>query len=208
MGSPRIAEEEAPETRQRPRRAPIVRSLQPKTREIRLHYISYYGDITPFGMSNLRALVLAAREQGVDELTICLASKGGDVDSGIATFNFLRHLPVPVINMHADGNIASIAATLLLAGKTRTATPTSSFCLHQASYSEGQHQGKRAPSTDLISRPFRDILKWSDDQIAHRFTAEDFLFSPEQAVDLGCVNEIKKLKFKPGDSIVDTRCIP
>lgn len=173
-----------------------------------MHYIKYYGDITPFGMSNLQMLLIKARHDGHDEVTILLASKGGDVDAGMSTYNFIRHKPVPKINIHVDGNLSSIAVTMLLAGDHRSASPASLFSIHQATYAEGPNRGGRSNSTDLIAQPFKDILKWSDEDVNERFSSEDFKFSPHQAKDLGCIHSITDFIFKPEDTIDSTRAAP
>jgi ATP-dependent protease ClpP protease subunit len=162
--------------------------------------------MTPGGARNIEALALAARAEGETELTLCLASEGGDVNAGVGLFNFLKMLPMTV-NTHAAGICASIAATVLLAGQKRTAQPLSSFIVHQATFVDGPLQGQRSPNTDLISHPFKEILNWTDLDISERFGPSDFIFGPEKALEYGMVMEILTPEIGDDDRLV-TVAIP
>lgn len=64
-----------------------------------------------------------------DTLYFLFSSSGGDVDAGIALYNFLKSLPVKVV-MHNIGSINSIANVVFLAGKERYASKHTSFLFH------------------------------------------------------------------------------
>lgn len=160
-----------------------------------MHSIVYTGKVTPPGMRNLQILLQTARDSGQHQLQIVLSSPGGDVDAGFAAFEFINMLDVDV-HIHAIGNIASIAMTLLLAGKTRSASPYAHFSTHAARFAEGDSAGQINPwHTGMITAPFRRILKWTDDEIAARFGAMDFNFPAEQAKQLGCVDAVEDRDF-------------
>lgn len=62
-------------------------------------------------------------------LYFLISCNGGDVDPGIALYNFLKSLPLKVI-MHNIGSIDSIANVVFLAGKERYASKHTSFLFH------------------------------------------------------------------------------
>lgn len=62
-------------------------------------------------------------------LYFLISSNGGDVDPGIALYNFLKSLPLKVV-MHNIGSIDSIANVVFLAGKERYASKHTSFLFH------------------------------------------------------------------------------
>lgn len=62
-------------------------------------------------------------------LYFLISSNGGDVDSGIALYNFLKALPFKII-MHNIGSIDSIANVIFLAGDERYASKHTSFLFH------------------------------------------------------------------------------
>ncbi|MFH1792609.1 MAG: ATP-dependent Clp protease proteolytic subunit [Patescibacteria group bacterium] len=58
-----------------------------------------------------------------------ISSNGGDVDSGIALYNYLKALPIKIV-MHNIGSIDSIANVIFVAGEERYASPHTSFLFH------------------------------------------------------------------------------
>lgn len=169
-----------------------------------VQHLFYQGPISEAGVRNVETLLAEALHRGEREVRLCIASNGGDVNAGIGLFNFMRMLPIDV-HTHAAGVCASIAGTILLAGKTRTAAPLSVFLLHAATYSEGPLINQIAPNTDLISKPFRDELGWGDAEIADRFGAGDFRFGPDQALQFGLIHSIDPMVLKDGDTVVTVR---
>ncbi len=166
-----------------------------------MHYIFYHGKVSQIGAKNTEVLINSAYVQGEKEITICLSSEGGDVNSGIGLYNFIQMFPIN-INTHASGICASIAVTIFMAGKKRTAQPLSIFSLHQASFSEGPQSGQRAPNTDLISLPFKTVANWTDEAIKERFGPSDFRFTPEEGVDYRVVTEINTPILSDHDTMV------
>lgn len=93
-------------------------------------YISYYDVINDQKAKALMALCAnVIAQQNPDRLYFLLSSTGGSVDAGVALFNYLRALPVPLV-MHNTGSIDSIANVVFLGADERYANPNSSFLLH------------------------------------------------------------------------------
>jgi len=166
-------------------------------------HLVYHGVVNSQGARNVETLCAQRLSAGVTELTIWICSGGGDVNAGVGLFNFLRALPI-MINTHCFGICGSIAATIFLAGRRRTATPASIFSLHASTYSEGPRKGQIAENTALISKPFQELLDWKQDRIAHYFgSAEERFLTPEAAKEWGIVQIIEERSFASGDDIAN-----
>lgn len=76
---------------------------------------------------NVCAQIMEQRKP--DTLYFLLSSNGGDVDAGIALYNFLKSLPVKLV-MHNIGSIDSIANVIFVAGAERYASKHTSFLFH------------------------------------------------------------------------------
>jgi ATP-dependent protease ClpP protease subunit len=166
-------------------------------------FLIYHGPICAVGVRNVETLCIAKMAAGVQTVTLCLCSGGGDVTAGIGLFNFLKMLPMTV-NTHCFGICGSIAATIFLAGERRTATPASMFTLHAATFSEGPRKGQRSENTTLIEEPFRTILHWQKDRLDTYFGSDEEAFlPPAKAKEFGIVHEIEQHSFAAGDDIVN-----
>jgi len=64
-----------------------------------------------------------------DEIHMLLSTPGGTVQDGIAIYNFIRALPVPLITYNI-GQVNSIGNVVYQAGQRRIASKTSSFMFH------------------------------------------------------------------------------
>ncbi|WP_443111164.1 ATP-dependent Clp protease proteolytic subunit [Altererythrobacter sp. C41] len=146
-------------------------------------------------------LLSKALRNGSEAITLHIGSHGGDVNAGITLYNFVRMLPIET-HVHAFGVCESIAATVLLAGKRRTAAPAARITVHAPKYSEGPNAGKPTADVDLISAPFRTVCNWSDADIAERFSeVGEFRMTPESAVELAVINDIWEPLLSPADEV-------
>lgn len=93
-------------------------------------YINYVDKIDNLRVKHIMAIVsqIVAKEKP-DVLYFLFASRGGEVDAGIALYNFLKSLPLEIV-MHNIGSIDSIANVVFVAGKKRYATPHATFLFH------------------------------------------------------------------------------
>lgn len=172
-----------------------------------MHYIHYHGQITHQGMRNLEILLLTAKEEGNNDVTICICSKGGDVSAGIGLYNYIQMLPITV-HIHCTGLCESIAATILLAGVSRSSVPVASFMTHAAVFSDGPMKGQISNDTHLISQPFKDKLNWSNEDVEKRFGRDNFSISPHEAMALGMIDEIKVITVTDNDTLINVNIPP
>jgi ATP-dependent protease ClpP protease subunit len=148
------------------------------------------GGITPELATQFQTVCGEIARVKVKRLTVLLASRGGDVVSGLAIYNAMRLLtcPIRVINM---GQVGSIAATIYTAGHERLAMPGTNFFLHAAWFVEGAKAGTMSPNTALILAPFRDVLGWVQDRLDRYFTStEEIYLSIADAAEIGLVTDV------------------
>jgi ATP-dependent Clp protease, protease subunit len=99
---------------------------QPK----KIFYVNYCDSINDVKVKAIMSVFaeIIAKEKP-DTLYILFASGGGNVEPGIALYNYLRALPVEII-MHNTGSVDSIANVIFLSANARFASTHSSFLFH------------------------------------------------------------------------------
>ena len=89
-------------------------------------------DITPELANGVIAQMLILDSQNHDTIEVYINSSGGSVYAGLAIYDISKLIQSP-INTTCIGMAASMAAVLMLMGKTRSATKHSRIMLHQVS---------------------------------------------------------------------------
>ena len=80
-------------------------------------------------------LQLQASKYGFEpHIDLHIYSPGGDAFMGLSIYDFIKQNPVPIYT-YIDGNIASAATFMFLAGKKRFMSPNSTVLIHQVSTS-------------------------------------------------------------------------
>ena len=138
-------------------------------------YVSYYDVISDQKTRSLMALcanIIAQHSPG--QLYFLFSSTGGSVDAGVALFNYLRALPVPLV-MHNTGSVDSIANVVFLAADERYANPNSSFLLHGITWGFGQGANLTwAALQETVSR-----FKADEDRMSGIITARTAILADE-----------------------------
>jgi ATP-dependent Clp protease protease subunit len=138
-------------------------------------------------------------------LKLVLSSKGGDIDSAIQIYFYLKALPFDV-EVIAFGQVDSAANLIYLAGKKRLATKDCRFLLHDGLYTIGNPKSslnKHEETLELLKQlDARNICILSEeigkneDEIKKLLNENTFLTTVE-AKKLGIVHEIiEKLPLK------------
>ena len=187
-------------------------------------YINFFVDITDKSVrqvmnvcSNLldppKASQRANKIDRPDSICLSISSSGGNVDSGIALYNFIRSLPIETIT-HNTGIVASIANVVFLAANRRYAVENSSFYLHGISKPyQGSVDGFSLNRAQLLEAlnvveggevTMRKIIAertlLTDKELTSMFnvgTKE----TPELALSQGIIHEIRELKLPPNPKI-------
>ncbi|WP_312814480.1 ATP-dependent Clp protease proteolytic subunit [Brevundimonas sp.] len=171
-------------------------------------HLIYHGPVNQRGVSNTEILLLEAMKNGATSIVLHICSNGGDVTAGLGLYNFIRSLPVRV-DTHAFGLCGSIAATIFLAGETRTSVRANAFSLHAASFSNGPLAGQISPNTDLIAQPFKERSEWDEALIQHYFAdVTDKRILPDEAQALRIVHSVQEIHLPPNADQVKIVSIP
>jgi|GEM_PF-3820899 len=130
------------------------------------HVIHFNGNITPATVTNMKGTILQALTTHrsnpaalpVSEFYFMIASEGGDVNSGISLYNFLRGIQKPII-MHNFATIDSIAAMIFMAADTRYTVPSGRFILHSFSrnFNVASVDAPRLREAALSTSSYQDI---------------------------------------------------
>ena len=90
-------------------------------------YINFHAPITQLTCQNLMTVIAQKLTAGTDQFCMLLSTPGGEVQSGITLYNFLRAIPAPV-TMHNVGNVHSIGNAIFLAADERYACALRPSC--------------------------------------------------------------------------------
>lgn len=96
---------------------------------VRKGEVYLFGDITE---EMAGEFVQKLNEHRPDELTVYVSTNGGLISAGLAIHDAL--LDIPKIVVVASGMCASTGTLILLAGKSRWATPNTQFIVHDVEF--------------------------------------------------------------------------
>jgi len=142
----------------------------------------------------------------VTKLSLFLSSVGGDVDSAIRIYSFLKGLPIEV-EIIGFSQIDSAANTIFLASKNRKALEGCRFFLHEGTFTIGNqtatlhaHEETLTVLRELLNRNVKIIAtetKKTEKEIAG-ILKEGKIFNTKEALEFGIVTEIiEKLPNSP-----------
>lgn len=127
-----------------------------------MHEIKIYGEIVPFeeqwiinqgGFYNLTCLQNALKEADGKDIKVRIRSFGGDVETGFTMYNELRRYAKEnkaKVTTLGEGQVASIATVIFLAGDERILTGHTEPFVHNAwTYSEGDSKTLIRVATEL-----------------------------------------------------------
>ncbi|HEY6542462.1 MAG TPA: ATP-dependent Clp protease proteolytic subunit [Ktedonobacteraceae bacterium] len=150
-------------------------------------------------------LLFLASESTEREIHLYISSPGGSVQSGLAIYDTMRHLPCPIVTT-CVGYAASFGTILLMAGDhgMRRALPHARIHIHQPLIQGGL--GGQATDIDIHAREIlhtRDVLN----DIIHQHTGQpmerikhdterDYYMSANEAIEYGIIDEVLKLAEK------------
>ncbi len=163
---------------------------EPISQEKEVVYINYFDGID---MERVR-LLMGVCTQILGQLKpktlyFLFASPGGQVDAGIALYNFLKAIP-PKIVMHNMSSVDSIGTVVFLAGDERYASPNTTFLFHGVST---QFQKEAALNLSQI-KEIESRLSEDQNKIAG-IIADNSQITKEEVQRLFAQGETKSLDF-------------
>lgn len=162
-------------------------------------YINYVDEITTPKVKQLLMLCsqICTQEQP-DEIYFLFSSPGGEVNAGLALYNFLKALPCR-ITMHNIGAIDSIATVIFMAGDQRHAAPGTSFLFHGVTTMF--HNGAALAHANLLE--ILSNLQQDEAKIAAVLSANSTL-TVEELTNLFRQGESKDLTFAIEKGLIHT----
>lgn len=149
-------------------------------------------------------ILQAAVTSRVGQLTLILNTPGGDVSSGLASYELLRSAPLDLTTYNI-GSVGSIGVFVFLAGTRRVAHPRSSFLLH------GIDSGDKVSAQDEELRDvsyrkelaiIRDRTKIQDGDFAEMMRGYR-IYGAVEACAAALATEVTELRFPFGDRKLD-----
>jgi ATP-dependent protease ClpP protease subunit len=148
-------------------------------------------------------------KEGMTELHLLMASPGGHVDSGMAIYNFLRGIPVPVTTYNY-GSVDSVAGVIYCAGSHRVATPHCKFLVHGINWPLNQtlteHQLREIlGQMDAMKKNIASVLSEATGKPQAQIVADitsSLTLTAEEAKEYGLVHELKTALIPAGAEVV------
>ncbi|MBL7131875.1 MAG: ATP-dependent Clp protease proteolytic subunit [Candidatus Omnitrophica bacterium] len=174
-------------------------------------YINFNLGVSPESTQAFFKIIQEQLSKGMKKLHLLISSPGGNVDPGIAIYNFLKGLPIEVIT-HNYGSCDSIAALVFCSGVKRYTVSNSRFLIHGIGLTV---QNQRFNETNL--REMLDSLK-NQRETMSKIIAEEckkkiedveqdmlkgIVLSPEDAIKYGLVTEIKDNLIPSGINFIN-----
>jgi len=186
---------------------PVARPVVPPSAidKTKAYYVFFEQNIDIASMRTLRQQLANLVEAGVSEITLVIASGGGQIEPALIAYSFIQALPAK-INTHAEGFVQSAATLLYLAGEERSADRNAQFVFHpsQATVSgllvEEQIRERLDVFRTIVAidaQIYHDRTKLPDAEF-ERFTRETVTYTAEQARGFGIVQTVADLRL-PGE---------
>lgn len=159
------------------------------------------GTLYDFTLKIKAIIHMRGEEKKNDPINVVINSDGGDVYEALGMIDFMQSLNVKV-NTICRGRAMSAAALLLCAGTgNRVASKNSTIMFHEISsgiYGKSSDMKANVQHTEkleeiliniITSNSKRDSVFWKDKIL------KDYYLSPEEAIELGVIDNIIQPKF-------------
>lgn len=126
-------------------------------------YIGFNAAISTKSVEQLMSVVGQAVFSQFTDITICMASTGGDPEAALYAYNLLQALSKNSVKLatHNIGAVASAAIILFMAGECRYGGVASTFLFHDTDW---RFDGRRLTGANLLERA--TAVKGQDDGAA------------------------------------------
>jgi ATP-dependent protease ClpP protease subunit len=179
--------------------------------------ISFVGVIDANSTSALLRSVNEQAKAGVTNVTILIASPGGDTASAFAAYNVLRSMPLEVTTFNV-GNVDSAAILLYCAGQKRYSLPATRFLIHGNSFNPAPNTSFDAAALDaqlaqvkslnqIVMHVLAVTAQKKDAEIEAAVHGQQIL-TPEQAKQWGIVQDIRENFMVAGATMISVNGSP
>ncbi|MBA7605808.1 ATP-dependent Clp protease proteolytic subunit [subsurface metagenome] len=162
-------------------------------------YLNFNLKINPQSAQALFNIIQEQLSQGMKKLHLLISSPGGNVDPGIAIYNFLKGLPIQVITYNY-GSCDSIAALVFCAGEKRYTVSNSRFLIHGIGLTvqnQRFNEAKLRETLDSLKNQREIISKIIAKECEKRIKDVEtdmlngIVLNPQEAIEYGLATEIK-----------------
>ena len=140
--------------------------------------------------------------EGKDEITLYINTPGGEVLSGLALYDYIMGMKVPVKTV-CVGAAYSMGAIIFLAGDKREMLPHTRIMIHDPAYSSNNIGGKKPHEilrqVDKLMESREALAKiiaertGKDIEEIYKVTMEDSYFNIDEAIDFGIATGVYKV---------------
>lgn len=151
-------------------------------------------------------LLFLDHEDSRKDIYMYINSPGGVINAGLAIYDTMQMIQAPVSTI-AVGLAASFGTILLTAGAPgkRYALPNATIHLHQPlGGAQGQATDIEIAAKEILRQ--RDVLNGilkkhtkMNDELIRQYTDRDFYMTPEQAMELGVIDEVMQSPVKTAE---------
>lgn len=174
-------------------------------------YINFNLQINPESTQAFFKIIQKQLSEGMEKLHLLISSPGGNVDPGIAIYNFLKGLPIEV-NTHNYGSCDSIAALVFCAGKNRYTVNNSRFLIHgigitmkDQRFNESQLEetlksikNQRETISKIIAKECNKKLEDVENDML-----KGIILTPQEAIGYGLATEVKDELISKGINFIN-----
>lgn len=149
--------------------------------------------------SLIKQLMYLYREDPEKEITLYINSLGGEVQSGLAVYDFMKLIKAPIRTV-CIGTAASMGAILFLAGDRRSMMPNSRVMIHDPAPGGGSLSGMKPAAIEEKLAELKktqkitvDIIKRTTgktEKAVRSKTRKDSFFDAKEAVEFGLATDI------------------
>ncbi len=124
-------------------------------------FVNFHAPINVMTAQNLMTALAQKMVGGTDHFYIMLSTPGGEVQSGITIYNFLRGLPTR-LTMHNTGNVDSVGNAIFLAADERLSCAHSTFMFHGVGISVQNAVIEEKRSREILHAILADQVRIAD----------------------------------------------
>lgn len=174
-------------------------------------YLNFNLPINQDSCQSLFKVIQSQLQASVKTIVLLISSPGGNVDPGIAIYNFLKGLPVDVIT-HNYGSCDSIAALVFCAGSKRFTVSNSRFLLHGI--------GLNFPNQRMEEKNLKEVLNSITNQretiskiiakecnkkveTVEKDILDGIIMNSRQSIEYGLATEIKNELIPNGKNFIN-----
>jgi len=175
-------------------------------------YINFFSLVWPPSVGALMNIISQKIQQGVEKIVLLISSPGGNVNSGLTLYSFLKRIPIELDTFNYE-SVDSIAVAVFCAGKKRFCVKDGKFFMHELQYNipAGKAQFMPKELSEVSNNLEKDRKKivsivaencGKQAEEIGKDMEETKGLNAEQAKDYGLVHEIKEELYPQGSEVI------